>query len=187
MVTGLWVWVWMHRLLPFCVIPSSELCISFPHFRALSYISPENNPLAFCKCRGKEVITMLVEDFMGTGYSVNWPSSNHLVLSSKCQIHFSWCLCLQAPSEVLQGQWACFSELSSSVGPTFHFYSAQPVTIHQLAFCFYKCVDIYQLLYAPSFSLADLSSFFLLNSFANLVRFQKGEAIDTWAQCTWFN
>lgn len=150
----------MQRLLAFSVILFSELCISFSHSEAFSYISPESNPSA--SVGERKWSAMLVEEFVGAGCSVNWLSSNHLVLSSKDQIHFSWCLCL-SPCEVLQCQWACFLELSSSVGPTctstllrqFPFVSWPSVSTTVLPSLISYCVP-----HPPSFFLADLSAFF---------------------------
>lgn len=151
----------MQTLLPFCITPLLNFASHFPTPEFFLAFLQRTILWPSASVGERKLSAMPVEDFVGAGRSVNWLSSNHLVLSSKCQIHFSWCLWLSAPSEVLQRQWACFSELSSSVGPTFHFYAAQSVIIRQLAFCLNKCVAIsYQLLCAPlSFFLADLSPF----------------------------
>lgn len=94
--------------------PPSELCISFP---PCTFPTPTLFLLFLWKITfwPSPGVTMLVEDFMGSEYSVNWLFSDLFVLSLECHIHFSrHFFCLKALSKVLQGKLAFFFPQSCS-------------------------------------------------------------------------
>lgn len=133
---------------------------------------------------------MLGKDFVGSECYINWPSINLLVLSFESHIpfsgHFFFFFVPGLLTKVLQGKLSCFSEMFSSVGPTFNFCSAKSVTICWSVFRF-------PLMYWHLFSVVacPLSCRFMLLFSLNLfgvisVEFQEGKDTDTWAQPTRF-
>lgn len=106
---GYELWVFNAETPSILLHPPSELCISFP---PCTFPSPALfllflQKITFWPSPG---VTMLVKDFMGSEYSVNWLFSNLSVLSLECHIHFSWQFLSQSTEQGSARQTGFFSQ-----------------------------------------------------------------------------